>query len=732
MSIRRRLLLLVFAVWFPAAAGFALLAWYTHREEASSIRQTIGQYAQAVSVLMERELDKRVVLAHALAATKAAKLGDFAGFHEEAKSATADRDGWALLVTADWQILNTKGPYPAAAVRRAKSWPLTEDVPQIVFVPHAPVSRTAAITVFVPIAGHEPQRFNVGVSFEPAMLQKSLNANPGPFKALTTVINAEHVIMARSRDPAKWFGTAASAAFKQRIGQGGVGFAESVTLDGVPSLTFLSPPNAYGWSVVVAVPAAELTKAADRASAKAWGASALLLIIGLAFALVGTRRISRTVRALEGAAALLGDNKVPPLLSSGVSEVDAVAHAMRSAGVKAQDVNASLERRVNAAVQAAEEAQAKLLQSQKLEVIGRLTAGVAHDFNNLLQTIRTAHHLLGRWVEDGNHRRHLESAARAVSKAGDLVKQLMTFGRMQALEPTNVSIADVVLNGQELTSKAVGERVTLTASIEPGLPHVHVDPVQLEMALLNLVFNARDAMPGGGHITINARVALPEETLQLGSGKFVRLEVADDGAGMTQEVQARAFEPYFTTKPVGSGSGIGLAQVDSFARQSGGEITLTSEVGKGTSVCLYLPVAKQPMRAPMPFAAQSRATKTPLAVLMVEDDVLVSSVVHAALEEDGHSVTLCHTADDAVEVLKAGAEFDLLFTDVVMPGRMNGIDLVQWCALNRPELRVLITTGYAENLSNVSVSVLRKPYDIDTLIAALNDAAIPAVAGQAS
>ena len=730
MSIRRRLLLLVFAVWLPAAAGFALLAWYTHREEVSSTRQTIEQHAQAVSVLMERELDKRVVLAHALASTKAAKEGDLAGFYEEARSATDRRDAWALLVTADWQILNTKGPFPSPPVKRAKSWPLTGDLPQVVFVPLAPVSRSAAITVFVPISDQIPLHFNVGVSFAPQMLQRSLDANPGPFKALTTVVSADHVVMARSRDPQKWFGTPASADFKRRMVEGNVGFAESVTLDGVPSLTYVSPANAYGWSVVVAVPAVELTRSADRASAKAWGASALLLIIGLALALIGTRRISRTVRALEGAAATLGNNEVPPLLTSGVSEVDAVSHALRAAGIKAQEVNASLELRVDDAVQAAEEAQAKLLQSQKLEVIGRLTAGVAHDFNNLLQTIRTAHHLLGRRIEEGNERRHLESAARAVSKAGDLVKQLMTFGRVQALEPTSVSIADVVLNGQELTSKAVGERVTLTASIEPALPQVHVDPVQLEMALLNLIFNARDAMPAGGRITINARVAYATETQELGLARFVRLEVADNGSGMTQEVQARAFEPYFTTKPVGSGSGIGLAQVDSFARQSGGGITLTSELGKGTSVCLYLPVSQETTK-PAPMMSPVPSGSTALTILMVEDDVLVSSVIQTALEEEGHTVTLCHTADDAAQILSAGTKFDLLFTDVVMPGRMNGIDLVRWCKSHQPDLKVLVTTGYAENLSAVSVGVLRKPYDIDALISALQEVTMQACKVQA-
>lgn len=724
MSLRKRLLLLVFAVWLPAAAGFAMLTWHTLTEKTAATHRQIEEYGLRLSTSIERELDKRVVLAQALASSSEARDGDFVRFYEEARSATAGFDAWVLLVDSSWQILNTKAVFPAPRVARAKALPLAETEPRIVFVPLGPVSRTPAITVFAPVPGMAPQEYNVGVSFEPSVLQRILDANPAPFRSLTAVVNDEQVIMARGRDPEKWFGVSSSPAFKKRILGGGIGFAESVTLDGVRSMTYLSPPSTFGWSVIVSVPLTELDAAAHQASAKAVGASAVLLAFGFVVALTGMRTVGRTVDTLQSAARDLQQNRVPPRPASGVAEVDQIGTALHEAGRHAQAFNETMERRVREAVEQSQEANAKLLQSQKLELVGRLTAGVAHDFNNLLQTIGTAHHLLLRRVPDGGaERRALDGAVRAVSKARDLIKQLMTFGRVQTLEPAAVSISEVALKSQELTRTAVGEAIELKTFVERSLPAVHVDPVQFEMALLNLVFNARDAMSGPGHIVISAREALSQECGHLGAGRFVRLEVADDGSGMTEEVRARAFEPYFTTKPVGSGSGIGLAQVHSFAKQSGGDITLKSTVGEGTSVCLFLPVStvQQQASAPSATAAQPASTAG-VRILMVEDDKLVSGMILSALEEEGYIVRHCATADEAADVLHTGEAFDILFTDVVMPGRLNGVDLAKLCAVQRPEVAIVVTTGYAENLDGLTFVVLRKPYDTDALFQTLERA----------
>lgn len=723
MGIRARLLVVVFGVWLSAAAGFSLLAWNLHQQKAGADLRQVQEYAEGVSRVVERELDKRVVLAKTLAASRAARDGDLARFHEEATAATLKSDSWAVVIEPTATRANTLAPFDPSPVPRSRPGPLITEGVDFLFVPKGSISGKAVITSVVPVPGVSPQRFNVGVIFDVAAIQRLLADARAPSGALTTVVDSDQVIMARSRDADRWIGQSASPSFQQRIRSGGVGFAESTTLDGTPSLTYLSHRNAYGWSVVVAIPQATLSAAAWKASMKALGASGVLLLLLLGSAIYGARMLSRSAEQLSRASQALGNNQVPPLMNSGVREFDEVARALHAAGLRAHEATRIMEQRVEEAVRAEADAQARLLQSQKLELVGRLTAGVAHDFNNLLQTITTAHQILATATLGDREQKLLSAATRATSKAAELVRQMMMLGRAQALNPVSVNLADAVLKGQELTSKAVGQSIALTADIAPDLPPVLVDATQLDMALLNLVFNARDAMPEGGSIRITARVASSAETLDLAPQTYVLLEVTDTGGGMTRETAERAFDPFFTTKPPGSGTGLGLAQVKAFAHHSGGRVLLHSEAGKGTRVTLLLP-------ADVASARESRSTVEPaleiqagaLRILMVEDDTLVASVVSSALRAAGHEVLVKHTADDALEVLLAGEPFDVLFTDVMMPGAMNGIELAAWSRRHMPSLRVLVATGYADNLSAVDGPVLRKPYDLASLFAMLGQA----------
>jgi CheY-like chemotaxis protein len=248
-----------------------------------------------------------------------------------------------------------------------------------------------------------------------------------------------------------------------------------------------------------------------------------------------------------------------------------------------------------------------------------------------------------------------------------------------------------------------------------------VDPNPLELALLNVIFNARDSMPDGGSIVISARPANPQEEAEIGSSPLVCLEVADDGHGMSEEVRNRAFEPYFTTKPVGHGSGLGLSHAQAFARQSGGDARLSSEPGKGTRVRFYLPATRETPAAVEP-TRQDPVPARALSILMVEDDLLVSSVVVPALEAAGHRVTLAATADEALANLDGDLQFDVLFTDVVMPGKLTGMDLVAWCTGHRPDLPTVVATGYSAQQDEGAYEVLRKPYGIEQLLRVLQAA----------
>lgn len=723
MSVRFWLLAVLFAVWLSAAAGFGLLTWNLHQQEVSALLKQVSDGAEAVNIVTERELDKRVVLARALASLRAAREGDFARFHEEAAVASRGTESWALLVSEQALLVNTLSTAGAPAVQRTRPRPLTDDAPMVVFVPNGPVSKQAVITVLVPVPGHQRQKYNVGVSFKPSDLQPVLADSGKSVAGLAlTIIDDQHLIMARSRDPQRWLGKSASPAFRSRIASAGYGFAESTTLDGVASLTYLTKPNAYGWSVVSAIPQSELAAAAWGASAKALFASGAFLVFLLGIGLYGTRVLTRAVQALGKAADDLGNNIVPELEPSGVPEFDAVAKALQTAGVKAQEATTTLERRVEQAVGEAREAQEKLAHSHKLELVGRLTAGVAHDFNNLLQTITVSHHLLQLRLHGEQERKALAGAVRATSKAADLIKQLMLLGRARKLEPCLVNLTDVLLKEHELTSQAVGAQVKLSAELAPNLPPIFVDPVQLEMALLNLIFNARDALPSGGTITLRVRPATVEESRLVGLGHFIRVEVADNGVGMSAQTKAQAFEPFFTTKAPGVGTGMGLAQVHAFAIQSGGGIQLDSELDQGTRITLYLPVAPESAERAVALAVPpARPASQKLKILLVEDDILVASIVTTALEGRGCRVRACHNADEAVRMLIDGEPFDLLFTDVVMPGSLNGVELAGWARLHRPELAVVIATGYADNVSHISAPVVRKPYGIESLHALLEE-----------
>jgi signal transduction histidine kinase len=391
---------------------------------------------------------------------------------------------------------------------------------------------------------------------------------------------------------------------------------------------------------------------------------------------------------------------------------------------------ATLERRVAEEVAEKMAAQDRVNQLEKLDALGQLTGGVAHDFNNLLQAVTACLRMIGRKSSDPEIAPLLDAGRQAVDRGARLTQQLLGFARRQALrvEPTDVRAR--VLGTADLLGRALRADIEFQVAIEPGLWPVEVDPTQFELAVLNLVLNARDALPQGGRLTIAARnVARGEpgdEGVWSGGAALpgtdhVRLTVADTGTGMPPEVLARAAEPFFTTKGVGKGSGLGLSQVHGFARQSGGMVEIESEPGRGTAVTLLLPRSAKAPAAAVAACPSAPGEAAGRRILMVEDDPLVAGIVGAALEEAGFAVRRAANAEEALGALEREAP-DLLFTDVVMPG-MTGIELAFEARRRRPELPVLLATGYSEDVAAVGgrFRVLAKPYQIEPLVEALLD-----------
>lgn len=432
---------------------------------------------------------------------------------------------------------------------------------------------------------------------------------------------------------------------------------------------------------------------------------------------------------------------IPRFDATGVFEGYVGASLDITEAKQAQDdlkrINELLEERVGEVLAEKAKAEADLMHAQRMEAVGRLTGGVAHDFNNLLTVVIGALDMILRSPDDAARRKKLGEAALAAARRGEgLTHQLLAFSRRQALRPQPTDLNALVVEGEPLLRRAVGEAIEFRLELRRGGARVSVDPAQFEAALLNLLVNARDAVTsrvsrdGGarGWISLNTSHCEIElgEVLEMAPGDYVCVTVSDNGAGMDDATLARVFEPFFTTKAVGKGTGLGLSQVYGFARQSGGGVRIISGPGEGTEIRLYLPPL-DPAEVVAPAVERSASEVIPggRRLLLVEDDAGVSAIAVELLTGLGLDVEAVETGPDALAAL-ADSRFDVMLSDVVMPGGMTGIELARICAERHPDLRILLTSGYAgddvdEALSDAPWPFLRKPYSGEQLRDALGD-----------
>jgi len=377
-----------------------------------------------------------------------------------------------------------------------------------------------------------------------------------------------------------------------------------------------------------------------------------------------------------------------------------------------------------------ERVEASLRQSQKMEAVGQLTGGLAHDFNNLLTGISGSLELTRARLSQGKADsvdRYITIAQEAVKRAAALTHRLLAFSRRQALEPKPTNVNRLVTGMEELIRRTVGPAIHVEVVGAGGLWSTLVDPNQLENALLNLCLNARDAMPQGGRLTIETANRWLDERgardLDIAPGQYISLCVTDTGTGMEPDVAAHAFDPFFTTKPLGQGTGLGLSMIYGFARQSGGQIRIYSEVGKGTTMCLYLPRHDDDPNfndaANFPEASESLGDGE--VVLVIDDEPSIRMLITDVLSDTGYSVLEASDGPAGLRVLQSAARIDLLITDVGLPGGMNGRQVADAARSLRPDLRVLFITGYAENalMGNghleKGMHVLAKPFEVERL-----------------
>lgn len=376
-----------------------------------------------------------------------------------------------------------------------------------------------------------------------------------------------------------------------------------------------------------------------------------------------------------------------------------------------------------------------LRQSQKMEAVGQLTGGIAHDFNNMLTGIIGSLELLRRRLARGRTEDLdglIDLGVTSANRAAALTHRLLAFSRRQSLDSRPVVINSLVQSMAELLTRSIDERIRLDMQLNEALWVAEADANQLESALLNLALNARDAMPDGGILTVRTFNQHLDKTFSeahgnLQPGDYVVLSVVDDGCGMPAGTISRAFDPFFTTKPIGQGTGLGLSMIYGFSKQSGGHVTIDSEVGVGTTVNLYLPRYRGDLdQAPQPTTLQAPNAEAGETVLIVEDDPAVRALVSAVLSELGYAFVEAGDADSALPILDSGQRIDLLISDVGLPG-MNGRQLAEIGRQYRPELKVLFITGYAEHAAvrggflDPGMQLITKPFTFDLLTAKVRE-----------
>ena len=413
-------------------------------------------------------------------------------------------------------------------------------------------------------------------------------------------------------------------------------------------------------------------------------------------------------------------------------ETRSLLEDLRQGELRLQQINDQLERRVEERTAQLQHAHDELLaqiaerartedqlrQLQKLESIGQLTGGVAHDFNNLLTAVLGNLELLRkRLPHDPATERLLDGATQGAQRGAALTQRLLAFARRQALQPRPTDLAELVRGLADLLHRSLGPAIEIAFDLPAGLPPASADPNQIELALLNLAVNARDAMPDGGKLTISLSLEQAPAARDLAAGRYVRLCVSDTGCGMDPQTLNRAIEPFFSTKEVGKGTGLGLSMIHGLALQLKGALRLLSDVGRGTRAELWLPVAHGAAVATAPDSQpEADVGKRRLTLLFVDDDFLISLSTAALLEDLGHDVIKASSGPAALDVLNSGKPIDLLITDYAMPG-MTGVQLAEAARKLRPDLPILLATGYADLPARARIELprLSKPYQQNQL-----------------
>jgi signal transduction histidine kinase/CheY-like chemotaxis protein len=748
---RGYLLLLVFSVAIPGALFAGVLLQRYYNSEVARINQNLLNNAHQLAQAVDRDLAGLQATLQTLALSHAVSVGDHEDFYRQAVRVRDYVGGHVVLRDpAGRHLVNTRVPFgtplpaeelPGDREARERKTPIVTGIVVGSWAEGPVYNITAAV-----IQRGELTHF-LSLSLPPERLAELLKQGLDPGH-IAGIFDRDGKFLARSEGHATFVGRPGPASFVEPM-RGQEGNFRATNIMGEPVSVAYARSNLSGWAVLTSVPDNASRASLHRALWTLAGLALMLTLLAIVLAYAIGRRMAGSVQNLASQAAALGQGLPIAARHLPVREVNVVGQALANASAKLRErererdaaerelraLSETLENRVlertrelGAEMKRRSETEEALRQARKMEAIGQLTGGIAHDFNNMLAIIIGSLDLAARRLAKGDFKieKYLASAQEGGQRAAALIQQLLAFSRQQPLAPAELDANDLVSGMSELLRRSLGETIRLKIVPATGLWKTHADRNQLENAILNLAVNARDAMPEGGELSVEtANTVLNEADAAksgVATGQYVLIAIRDTGTGMPPEVMEKAFDPFFTTKQSGAGTGLGLSQVYGFVRQSGGHVAIESEVGKGTTVRIYLPrylgsalpKAPEDEHAPMPVGDGS------ITVLVVEDEDGVRAHAVAALRELGYKVLDAASAAEAIKLADAHPEVGLLFTDVVMPD-MNGRRLSDEIKKHRSDIKVLFTTGYTRDAIvhngtlEAGVSLLSKPFTLDKL-----------------
>ena len=710
-----------------------------------NIRQGLLVSARTLAGLVDNEIDTHTAVASTLAQSPALLRGDLETFWHEAKRALElVPTSWLLVSTPNGQIeLATLVPFGTSLPRHAApdiiNRAFLEGRPQVSDLVIGSVALRWIGYVQIPVFRDGAPLYSLSIVLAPdrflALMQNHFTRGE-----IVAVLDRNKKFVTRIPDHEARVGTRASDGWRAAMARQPEGWTDNKNLEGEWSVTGYAQTS-HGWTAGVALLESAISGPLDTILWSSALTAGALTMLGLILAVFTARHACRGMTALENAVQDLGEGRLFTEPPAPFAEAKTIAKTLtvvsaelnrRDEAIKRHrvELESKVTRRTQelvSEIKRRQETETTLRQSQKMDSIGQLTGGIAHDFNNMLTIILGNLELIQRRLRSLGQSTDLdqsvESALQGARNAAKLTHRLLAFARQQPLEPSVLDINAKVSDLLDLMARTVGENIKVVPIFAEGLWPTFADSNQVENCLINLVINARDAMPSGGNLIIETANVFLDEIYaarfgDLVAGQFVMLSIRDTGAGITPKILERVFEPFFTTKAHGKGTGLGLAMVHGFVKQSGGHVLIDSEVGKGTAVKIYLPklatgIRNRHVPQPIDIDAQPLRAIQGETILLVEDDAGVREYAIDALGELGYEVLVAVDAAEALRIFAKSPRVDLLFSDIVLGGNMTGRHLAERLLKLRPSLPVVLTTGYSCDAAiqqNVSFNLLNKPY----------------------